>query len=66
MSVFFDLSEDARNALISGQIDAVITQGETDQGYRAINTLFQYLAFDIVPKKEVLMESAIVFKECVD
>ncbi len=47
-SVFFDLSEDARNALLTDKIDAVITQSPKDQGYRAIIVLFQYLAFQTV------------------
>lgn len=65
-SVFFDLSEDTRTALLDGRIDAVITQAPEDQGYRAINVLLQYLVFQTEPEKEVIMESNILFKECID
>lgn len=66
VSIFFDLSDNTKNALIKQQIDAVITQDETEQGYLAIDALFQYLVFDVIPKKEILMNSTIVFKECID
>lgn len=65
-SVLFDLSADSKLALIDGRIMSVITQAPKEQGYQAINVLFQYFISNTEPKKEILMDSQILFKECID
>lgn len=64
--VLFDLSADGKQALIDGRIMSVITQAPKEQGYQAINVLFQYFISNTEPKKEILMDSHILFKECID
>ena len=65
-SIFYDLSSDAKKALLDGRIDAAIVQSQKEQGYRSIDVLSQYLTSGIEPKKEILMDCQILFKECID
>lgn len=65
-SVFYDLSANSKQALLEGRIDAVIAQSQKDQGYTAIDVLCQYLISNLEPKKEILMDSQIILKECLD
>ena len=65
-SVFYDFSAETKSALKSGIIDAAILQAPKDQGYQAINVLFQYFSSKKIPQKEILMESQILLKECID
>lgn len=64
--VFYDLFSETRNALLDGKIDSVIVQSPKEQGYKAINVLFQYLTQSKEPPKEILMDCQIVFKESID
>lgn len=63
-SIFYDLSSVSRQALLSGVIDAVIFQNPRQQGYRAVNLLFEYLTADKIPPQKVeLVECNIILKE---
>lgn len=65
-AVFYDFSAETKMALKSGIIEAAILQDPQNQGYQAINILFQYFTSKKIPPKEILMESQILLKECVD
>lgn len=65
-SVFYDFTAETKMALKSGIIDAAILQAPKEQGYQAINVLFQYFSSKKIPPKEILMESQILLKECID
>lgn len=64
--VTFDLSEGSRSALLSGSIDAIVGQSQEDQGYNAVQVLFQYLTSGKRPKEVILKTSEIYIKECID
>ncbi len=64
--VTFDLSEGSRNALLSGSIDAIVGQSQEDQGYNAVQVLFQYLTSGKHPKNVIIKTSEIYIKECLD
>ena len=65
-AVFYDFSAETKAALKSGLIDAAILQAPKDQGYQSVNVLFQYFSSKKIPQKEILMESQILLKECID
>ena len=65
-SIFFDLSPFTKQALIEGKIDAAILQQPEHQGYRSIMLLFDYFIADMRPKEFTIVESYILFKECIE
>lgn len=65
-TVFFDLSNNTRTALLDGIIDATLVQDPKSQGYRAVDATFQYLTSGIIPRPEILITSQLLFKECID
>jgi len=65
-SVFYDLSPETLKALLDNKIDATITQSPKRQGYKAIDVLFDYFISNINPPTKILMDSQIIFKECID
>lgn len=65
-SIFYDLSPETKKALLDGRIDATVIQSPRDMGYRSVETLFQFLTQKKEPQKEILMDSQILFKECID
>lgn len=63
-SIFYDLSSATRDALCKGLIDAVIFQNPRQQGYRAVNLLFEYLTAGVSPAKPVeLVECNVLLRE---
>lgn len=65
-SIFYDLSPSAREALSAGIIDAVIFQNPRQQGYRAVNILFEYLTAGTIPVKPVeLVECNVLLRESI-
>jgi LacI family transcriptional regulator len=65
-SIFFDLSSFTRQALIEGRIAAAILQQPEHQGYRSIMVLFDYFTANVIPKELTIVESYIMFKECIE
>lgn len=65
-TILFDLTPESRSALLNREIDAIITQSQQEQGYQAVDMVFQYLTSQTVPPKELLINSQILFKECID
>jgi len=65
-SIFFDLSPFTRQALIDGKITAAIFQQPEHQGYRSIMVLFDYFTANVIPKELSVVESYILFKECIE
>ena len=65
-SIFFDLSPFTKQALIEGRITAAILQQPENQGYRSIMLLFDYFIANIKPKELFIVESSILFKECIE
>ena len=65
-TIFYDLSPQSKKALLNRDIDVIITQSQQEQGYQAVNVVFQYLTSKTVPPKELLIDSQIIFKECID
>ena len=61
--IFFDLSDAAADALSHRRIDAAILQDPQTQGYTAVMTLFQKLAYDVVPDREILVHNEIIIPE---
>ena len=64
--ICFDLVEETKTALLAGQVKAVITQSQEEQGYIAVKTIFQYVMSGIEPEKDIVIESGILIKECID
>jgi len=65
-SIFFDLSPFTRQALIEGRIAAAILQQPEHQGYRSIMVLFDYFIANLKPRDLTIVESYILFKECIE
>lgn len=65
-AVFFDFAFETKQALKNDTIHAVITQNPRNQGYTAVNVLFQYFSLGVIPKKEILIDSQILFKESIE
>ena len=65
-TVSFDMVGDTRDALLSGELEAVVSQAQESQGTTAVEALFRYLSEGIVPPPETIFENRIVFRECVD
>ena len=65
-SIALSVLTETKAALKSGLIDAAILQAPKDQGYQSVNVLFQYFSSKKIPQKEILMESQILLKECID
>lgn len=64
--VVYDLSLDTRRALLDGRIDAAIVQSPAEEGYQSVNVIFQYLTSQTIPQKHIIMDSHIIFRECID
>jgi LacI family transcriptional regulator len=65
-SIFFDFPPTTKYALIEGKITAAILQQPEQQGYRAIMVLFDYFTENVIPPELTIVESSILFKECLE
>lgn len=65
-SIFYDLSETARNALRQGIIDAVIFQNPHQQGYRAVSLLFEHFTAGSISERQTeLIDCSIILRESI-
>lgn len=65
-AVFYNYDNVSRQALSHAQINAAIAQEAKEQGYQAVNVIFQYFLSGKVPPKEILMDSQIMLRECIE